>query len=233
MRQALWSESGIEELKHVLQERFLSKAHVLKVSNGLQRIIQPCEKAILKLSELQEALERPEEESGLAILYQSPYKEDTKLNDVRKYVEKARIAVGERKKRVQSTKQKLQYTYEQALDNYERFFKDLEFLINLEEENRRKASEETMTEDFRADATRVEHLLGKYGTDVWRRLELESDKVPKEKMLEKAWDLHSYFSQSAPRQFNPLREIYEHARDRCSDLIDDIEQKDMVTEKPL
>ena len=233
LQQALWRESGIDELKNVLQERFLSKAHVLKVSNGLQRIIQPCERAILKLGELQEALEKPAEERGLKILHQSPYKDDTQLDDVRNYVEKARIAVEERKKGVENTKEKLLYTYEQALDNYESFSNDLESLIILEEESGSTVPEETTTEDFRANTVKIECLLGKYGTAVWRRLRLESDNLSNEVMLDKAWELYEYLSESAYRKSGRLRKIYEHAARRCMHLIDDIEQKDMVAEEPL
>lgn len=215
LRKVMLDASGIECLKNVLQERFFSRAKLIKASTTLRKAWGPCRTALLRFRQIER-----ESQSFMALGEQSLedldkfMPQDTRLSTARSYIQHSIEAVKLEIKQVSTLQDDLDNLVYRAERDFELLDRDVQCLEVVAE-----IDDVTFSDD---DRRQIRAICGQDGTDVYARLAASDE--PSWQELHKRAENMLYYWQSKRGYSSHALQIREHIITRLTFIVDFLEK---------
>ena len=217
LQDAVLEASGIEKLKTVLQKRFFTPHRLIRTTNVLSKVSEPCDTALVKLENIEEDKRDNLDlgEQSRKLLKHSSDVPDIILKPVQGYIDKSISSVKNEMEQVQRLQLELGRTQRIAKRNAEQIDDEIKYLGELDK------CLSQLDETFRPDGEKrmLERLFGVNGTSVWERLGLASESELGPATQRYAFKLRVHWSN---RYYNGATGIFRRVCDCAVNRLDSI-----------
>ena len=232
LRKAVGEASGIEKLRTLLYERFISHAKLIKAGTLLRKVWEPLTAALFRLKEIKQQSEvhLQQIEELLTVLDADRYAEDLTLARTHSYLKRLRDRTKSERSQWDQLTNRLVRMRDKAEINFKRLDDDVKYLQVLTELY--KEGPLLLNEDIRhlhvltafdEIVPFLRRLFGQSGTEVWARLGLPESEFSS-KTMDRVKELLEDLQYLRGRSFGKLKYLYNHATDRLQDILDYLEE---------
>ena len=214
LQQTIEDACGIEELRVVLQNRFIAYRRLIKTLSILQKVQARAESASISLRNLAADLALGQE--VLDILRRPEFNTDPDLRKVREYVEASAQTTQEGVVQIQSMHNTLVSITEAARMNAGQLQDDMDFQEKLSELDGSLMEEK--------DRLLARSLLGANGPAVWNRLGLASEEELHKRGYDIAKSLLEHWQKFRIRAYGDSLPICTHLMERLNEILDYLEE---------